>query len=171
MSTTSPTIEKARVLLRERRSEIRAELEQIEEALGSLEGKSSSKRGPGRPRKSASSRSSKGDKRRRSRRGGTRAEHALQVISNNPGSTASEIATALGIKPNYVYRVMGDLVDDGLVAKRGKGFYPTGEANGASKEESADPPPAEPTPAAEAASAPGAAREPVVEQATRRTSK
>jgi hypothetical protein len=137
VSTTSPTIEKARVLLRERRSEIRAELEQIEEALGSLEGKPQSKRGPGRPRKGATAKSSKGGKRRRSRKGGTRAEHALRVVTGQPGATASEIAKALGIKPNYVYRVMGDLVDDGHVAKRGKGFYPTEDAGAGTEPEPA----------------------------------
>ncbi len=157
MATTSPTIEKARVLLRERRNEIRAELEQIEQALGSLEGSPQAKRGPGRPRKSRGRKASKGSKRRRSRRGGTRADHAAKLVAESPGLTASEIASALGIKPNYVYRVMGDLVEDGKVTKRGKGFFPTADASSPANSDERD----EPAPAAEAAQA-----EPTPAQAT-----
>ena len=70
----------------------------------------------------AASRSNGSGKRRRRRRGGTRAEHALKHLEANPGATAPEIASALGIKPNYVYRVLGELKKDGRVRKDGKGY-------------------------------------------------
>lgn len=129
MATPSPTVQKARSLLEDRRDELQAELKQIEQALSNLGAAPARKRGPGRPRKSSGS---KPGKQRRSRQGGTRSEHALKLISKTPGLSAAEIADSLGIKPNYVYRVMGELVDDGKVEKRGKGFFPAaGAANGA----------------------------------------
>jgi sugar-specific transcriptional regulator TrmB len=60
--------------------------------------------------------------RRRGRRGGTRADQALKIVSDNPGITASEIAKRMRIKPNYVYRVMGELQKDKRVRKRGRGY-------------------------------------------------
>ncbi len=115
--TTSEAVDKARALLEERRSELKRELAQIEQALSGLGG---GRRGPGRPRGSASKPA--GGKRRRRRRGGTRADHAHKYVSAHPGATASEIASSMGIKPNYVYRVMAELEKDGRVRKDGKGY-------------------------------------------------
>jgi hypothetical protein len=117
----STAVDKAVSLLKERREELRAELKQIEQALSDLGG---SRRGPGRPRGKKTGASTGGGKRRRRRRGGTRAEHALKHVTEHPGATASEIATAMGIKPNYVYRVMAELEKDGRVSKQGKGYHP-----------------------------------------------
>lgn len=144
MADSSPTIEKARELLRQRREELSGELEQIDQALSSLgERPTPAKRGPGRPRRS-SSRAKKqgGSKRQRSRRGGTRSEHALKLVGSQPGMSASEIAAELKIKPNYVYRVMGELVEDGKVEKRGKGYFPR---TGQTSPEPANEPPAPPS--------------------------
>lgn len=117
---TTTTVDKARALLEERREELNRELREIESAISSLGGR---RRGPGRPRGSTAKRAA--GKRRRRRRGGTRSEHALKHLESNPGATASEIAKGLGIKPNYVYRVMAELEKDGRVRKEGKGYYPT----------------------------------------------
>lgn len=117
----SSTVDRAVSLLKERREELRSELNQIEQALSDLGG---SRRGPGRPRGIKSGGSAASGKRRRRRRGGTRAEHALKHVNEHPGATASEIATAMGIKPNYVYRVMAELEKDGRVSKQGKGYHP-----------------------------------------------
>jgi predicted Rossmann fold nucleotide-binding protein DprA/Smf involved in DNA uptake len=111
-------VNKARSLLEERRRELTAELAQIEQALAGLG--SSRRRGPGRPRGSTAT--ARSGKRRRRRRGGTRADHAVKHLEKNPGATASEIAKAMGIKPNYVYRVMSELEKDGRVRKEGKGY-------------------------------------------------
>jgi sugar-specific transcriptional regulator TrmB len=120
MAEKSGAVERAKALLEERRVELRSELEQIESALTGLNG---TRRGPGRPRGTRASTRSGGGKRRRRRRGGTRAEHALKFVTDNPGATAAEVAAAMGIKPNYVYRVMADLEKDGKVRKNGNGYH------------------------------------------------
>lgn len=121
--TTSEAVDKARALLEQRRGELKRELAQIEQALSGLGG---GRRGPGRPRGPASK--STGGKRRRRRRGGTRADHAYKYVSAHPGATASEIASSMGIKPNYVYRVMAELEKDGRVHKDGKGYHATADS-------------------------------------------
>ena len=35
----------------------------------------------------------------------------MKLIKDNPGITASEIAKQMKIKPNYMYRVLGDLAE------------------------------------------------------------
>src|SRR2546423_15386126 len=68
---------------------------------------STTRRGPGRPPGSKTRRRSANGRRRRARRGGTRAEQALKAVRENPGVTVSELAKKLNIKqPNYLYRVM-----------------------------------------------------------------
>jgi hypothetical protein len=108
-------------------------LEKVKEALEGVGGKarrgpgrprgSATRRGPGRPPGSATRRKSSNGRRRRSRRGGTRAEQALKVVRDNPGITVSEMAGKMNIKqPNYLYRVMNQLEGDGSVKKAGKGY-------------------------------------------------
>lgn len=84
---------------------------------------STSRRGPGRPKGSTTRRRSTNGRRRRGRRGGTRAEQALKVVRDNPGITVSQMAGKMNIKqPNYLYRVMNQLEGDGAVKKTGKGY-------------------------------------------------
>jgi DNA-binding IscR family transcriptional regulator len=64
-------------------------------------------------------------KRRRSRKGGKRSDHALAFIVKNPGSTATQVAEKLRVKPNYMYRVLGDLAKDGKVKKEGTAYWPS----------------------------------------------
>lgn len=54
---------------------------------------------------------------------GTRAKEALQLVKDRPGITIPEIAEAMDIKQNYLYRVMPDLQKDGLVRKDGRGWH------------------------------------------------
>jgi hypothetical protein len=83
----------------------------------------SSRRGPGRPKGSTTRRRSANGRRRRVRRGGTRAEQALKVVRENPGITVSDMAGKMNIKqPNYLYRVMNQLEGEGAVKKTGKGY-------------------------------------------------
>jgi hypothetical protein len=67
-----------------------------------------------------------GGKRRRGRpRGsGTRSIEALELVRTRPGITISEMADAMNIKANYLYRVMPTLESDGQVKKRDKGWHP-----------------------------------------------
>ena len=53
---------------------------------------------------------------------GTRAAEALALVKENPGITIPEIAEKLGIKQNYLYRVLPGLAQDGLVVKDGRGW-------------------------------------------------
>jgi len=119
MPPVSNAVAEATDLLRARLRELDGERAKLERALASL---TEGKRGPGRPRGSTSS--SKGGTRRRSRRGGTRAEHALKLIGDRPGISASEIAKELRIKPNYMYRVLSDLIKDGKVRKDDRSYHP-----------------------------------------------
>jgi predicted transcriptional regulator len=122
-------LDQARSLIETRIKELDEERKRLERALSDLSG---TRRGPGRPRGSTSAASGNGrrrsgaaPKRRRRRRGGTRAEQALKHVTENPGIRASEIATKMNIKPNYVYRVMSELESDGKVTKNGREYHPS----------------------------------------------
>jgi len=117
MPDTSNVLNEARSLVEKRLRELDQERVRLERALTDLTGDRVGRRGPGRPRGS-------GGGRRRKRRGGTRADQAVKLVESNPGISASEIAKGLKIKPNYLYRVMGDLQKEGRVSKRGRGYHP-----------------------------------------------
>ena len=55
---------------------------------------------------------------------GTRAIQALELVKARPGITIPELAESMGIKQNYLYRVLPGLAEDGLVAKSGRGWHP-----------------------------------------------
>jgi sugar-specific transcriptional regulator TrmB len=74
---------------------------------GSRTARSPRRRGRGRPRGS-----------------GTRAKQALELVRARPGITISEMAEAMGIHSNYLYRVMPTLESEGQVVKRDKGWHP-----------------------------------------------
>jgi len=44
-------------------------------------------------------------------------------VRSRPGITVPELAEAMGIKQNYLYRVMPDLAEQGLVTKSGRGWH------------------------------------------------
>ena len=108
--------------------ELKEEEQRLEAAKAALLG---NRRGPGRPARAASS---AGAKRRpgrpRGRRGGnTRSNQALELVKAQPGITIPQIAEALKIEPNYLYRVMPKLTADNLIRRDGAGWYPgTGES-------------------------------------------
>ena len=54
---------------------------------------------------------------------GQRATQALELVRSRPGITVPELAEAMGIKQNYLYRVMPDLAEQGLVTKSGRGWH------------------------------------------------
>ena len=78
------------------------------------------------PRKRRSNGSSGGGTGRRGRpRGsGTRSKQALELVRTRPGITIPEIAEAMDIQQNYLYRVLPSLQKDGLVRKEGRGWHP-----------------------------------------------
>jgi hypothetical protein len=98
------------------------------------------RRGPGRPRGSVSATTRTAPakpkrrpgrpsaKRRAGRRkgSGTRAAEASAFVKGQPGITIPELADKMGIKQNYLYRVLPGLAQEGRVSKRGRGWYPKG---------------------------------------------
>ncbi len=67
-------------------------------------------------------------KRGRPKGSGKRGKQCADLVKKNPGITIPEIAKKIGIKQNYLYRVMPALEKEGLVTKKGKGWYPTAKA-------------------------------------------
>ncbi|MDX6680772.1 MAG: hypothetical protein QOG94_811 [Solirubrobacteraceae bacterium] len=60
----------------------------------------------------------------RPRGSGTRAAEAVALVSENPGITIPEIAEKMGIRQNYLYRVLPSLAEEGLVFREGRGWWP-----------------------------------------------
>lgn len=129
--------DEAREALERSVRELREQLSQAEEALEKLGGKVTTRRGPGRPagrrgpgRPKGSTNKTTGSstapRKRRKRRGGTRADQAVKLIESQPGIGASDVAKTMKIKPNYLYRVLGDLEKEGRVKKDGRQYYPAG---------------------------------------------
>jgi sugar-specific transcriptional regulator TrmB len=80
-------------------------------------------------RRSASASASTGTatgtgRRGRPRGSGTRSKQALELVRTRPGITIPEIAEAIGIQQNYLYRVLPSLQKDGVVRKEGRGWHP-----------------------------------------------
>jgi hypothetical protein len=110
-----------------RLAELKQEVTKLEAARDALVG---ARRGPGRPPGSSNRtptrrRAGRRPGRPRGRRGGnTRANQALELVRSQPGITIPQIAETLKIEPNYLYRVMPKLVEDGSVKRDGQGWHP-----------------------------------------------
>jgi hypothetical protein len=118
-----------------RLKELQEEVRKLEAARSALVG---TRRGPGRPPRTAPApteaapRRGRRPGRPRGRRGGnTRSNQALELVRSQPGITIPQIAEALKIEPNYLYRVMPKLVNDGLIARDGQGWHPAGDGKAA----------------------------------------
>jgi sugar-specific transcriptional regulator TrmB len=120
MATVSGAVDQAADLLKSRIRELEDELSKLQRALSSLTGGRQGRRGPGRPPGSRSRARTTAAPRRR--RGGTRADQAVRLVKANPGISASEVAKKMRIKPNYLYRVLGDLEKEGRVKKSGRSY-------------------------------------------------
>jgi len=118
MASASAAVEQAADLLKDRISELESELAKLQRALSSLTDGRQGRRGPGRPRGSATATGG----RRRKRRRGTRADQAVRIVKANPGIAASEIAKKMKIQPNYLYRVLSELQKEGRVKKSGRSY-------------------------------------------------
>ena len=60
----------------------------------------------------------------RSRGGNTRANQTLELVREKPGITIPEIAKAMKIEPNYLYRLLPRLESNGQVKRDGQGWHP-----------------------------------------------
>ncbi len=106
------------------------EYRQLEEAMSALDGGSSPAAAP-RAKRSGGAAKGGGAKRGRRKGSGTRAAEALRLVGERPGITIGELAEAMGIQQNYLYRVMPSLADEGKVVKSGRGWHlrePQGDA-------------------------------------------
>jgi hypothetical protein len=117
-----------------RLAELKQEVGRLEAARSALVG---GRRGPGRPAGSTTSTRTRSPRRaarragrpRGRRQGNTRATQALELVRSQPGITIPQIAEALKIEPNYLYRVMPKLVEDGQVKRDGQGWRPATNAS------------------------------------------
>jgi hypothetical protein len=57
---------------------------------------------------------------------GTRAAEALTFVKGQPGITIPELAAKMGIKQNYLYRVLPGLEQESKVTKKGRGWHSKG---------------------------------------------
>lgn len=55
---------------------------------------------------------------------GTRAAQALSFVTGQPGITIPELAAKMGIKQNYLYRVLPGLEQEKKIKKQGRGWHP-----------------------------------------------
>jgi hypothetical protein len=104
------------------------EYQQLEGALRALGGVSggaatATRRAPASRRRNGASSGGTG-RRGRPRGTGTRANETLGLVQANPGITIPELADKMGIKQNYLYRVLPGLEQDGKVRKEGRGWHP-----------------------------------------------
>jgi sugar-specific transcriptional regulator TrmB len=113
-SRTDP-ISRATDILRARIAELQEELEQLRRALAEL----GPPAGHGRSRVPRAQQPPRAHPKK-----GTRVEQALAIIRAEPGITAKELASRLGIAPTAIYRTTAQLRQDGLIRKRGRALHP-----------------------------------------------
>ncbi|MBA2793437.1 MAG: hypothetical protein H0U32_05520 [Thermoleophilaceae bacterium] len=102
-------------------------LEKAAEALAGV-GSESAQR-PSRRRASNGRKRSPGTGRRgRPPGSGKRARQAEELVNARPGITIPELAAAMDIQANYLYRVMPTLENEGKISKQGKGWHPGANA-------------------------------------------
>lgn len=99
------------------------EYNRLEKAAAALSGVGGAQRMAAVPRRRNSG-GGGGNRRGRPRGSGNRAKQALELVRTRPGITISEMASAMKIQPNYLYRVMPTLESEGQVVKRDKGWHP-----------------------------------------------
>src|SRR5579875_2019521 len=101
-----------------RLDELKDEVARLEAARTALLG---GRRRPGRPRTAGAGRT-----RGASVASRTRASQALELVRNSPGITIPQIAKEMGIEPNYLYRVLPRLEQEGQIKRDGQGWVPVG---------------------------------------------
>jgi hypothetical protein len=106
-------------------------LEAASAVLNDLDGGRSAPRPAARAPRAASapapSRETNGGRRGRprgSRGDNTRATQTIELVRAHPGITIPELAEHMGIKPNYLYRILPQLSEDGKVQRKDKGWFP-----------------------------------------------
>jgi DNA-binding MarR family transcriptional regulator len=118
---------------------LKREAARLEAARAALTGGRGRRRRPAsdgaaRPRapRSAARRNGRSPAPRVRRGANTRASQALELVRNRPGITIREIAQAMKIQPNYLYRVLARLASDGEIKREGKGWHPASASSSTS---------------------------------------
>jgi CRP-like cAMP-binding protein len=96
------------------------------DGVGGAGGSARAARGAAAPRparRAATNGAARQSGRGRPRGTGTRSKEALALVRSQPGISIPEIAQTMGIKQNYLYRVLPQLQKDGLVRKEGRGWH------------------------------------------------
>jgi len=108
-----------------------AEYERLQAAAAALDGLpvaaavAPARRAPARAKTPGPSKgTATGGRRGRPKGSGKRGADALALVKQRPGITIPEIAETMGIRQNYLYRVLPGLAQDGLVRKDGRGWHP-----------------------------------------------
>src|SRR5690349_14135117 len=122
--------------LNEKRREIAERLKELKPLVDeyhSLEGALAALEGVRRPGAASTRTSASSTRRRRGastngrrvrpKGSGTRAQPTLTLVTERPGITIPELAEQMGIKQNYLYRVLPGLESDGKVRKEGRGWH------------------------------------------------
>jgi predicted Rossmann fold nucleotide-binding protein DprA/Smf involved in DNA uptake len=100
------------------------EYHRLEAAVQALDGVKPATAAAPRRARSTTTRVGKGTGRRgRPRGSGARRKQALDLVRSNPGIRIPELADKMGIKPNYLYRVLPDLQKEGLVRREGGAWH------------------------------------------------
>lgn len=117
--------------LAEKRDEIQARLdelapliaehERLQRALDALDGVDTSS---GSSKRSSSSKDGGSRGAGRPRGSGERSRQALALLRQEPGLGAAEVARRIGVHPNYAYRILPGLEEQGLVEKKERLWYP-----------------------------------------------
>ncbi len=118
--------------LDEKKREIRARLnelkplvdeyQRLQAAAAALDGVGTRTSAPARRTRSSSGGGT--GRRGRPKGSGTRAKQTLELVRAQPGITIPQLAEAMGIKQNYLYRVVPDLVKDGQIRREGRELHP-----------------------------------------------
>ncbi|MDO9409207.1 helix-turn-helix domain-containing protein [Patulibacter sp.] len=116
--------------LTEKRDEIQARLDELapliaehdrlRRALDALDGVDSSGGSSSRQSEKSGGTRSAG----RPRGSGERSRQALALLRQEPGLGAAEVARRIGVHPNYAYRILPGLEEQGLIEKKERLWYP-----------------------------------------------
>lgn len=117
-----------------RLEELRSEVAKLEAAREALVGRRASKttRSPRRSGTRATAAAGRARNRAsrssRRRKDATRADQVLELVRKQPGITIPELAAAMKIQSNYLYRVLAKLAREGSVMREGRGWQPSSTA-------------------------------------------
>jgi DNA-binding MarR family transcriptional regulator len=108
---------------------LKDETSRLEAARAALAGPTGRRRRPSsngtaRTRARSTGRRNGGPATPQSSGGNTRANQTLELVREKPGITITEIAKAMKIEPNYLYRLLPRLESNGQVKRDGQGWRP-----------------------------------------------